>query len=195
MNLGRVSSLTVWLLAVSAASALCACASASAAKASPCTLPIEVALEASARLNPDLDGTPLPTVVRLYQLAALERMEQADFVELWDHPTEVLANDALVARELTLFPGHAQRVQVELRPEVRFLAAMAVVRQPTGTQWRASMPLPESARLCAAYAASGAPSPALTFQFDGYRTEGNSRLLAHEGNAPLPPDVAPEAVQ
>lgn len=193
MNVVRLASLTVWLSALVFAAG--GCASARAAEARPCTLPIEVALEASARLNPDLDGTPLPTVVRLYQLAALERIEQADFDALWDDPKDVLAEDVLASRELTLFPGNTQRLQVELRPDVRFLAAMAVVRQPTGTQWRALMPLPESARMCAAYAASGAPSPALTFQFDGYRAEGSSRLLAHDGNAPLPRDVAPEAAR
>jgi type VI secretion system protein VasD len=185
----RLSCLSVGLLMVSSG-----CAH-ERAEGKPCTLPIEVALEASARLNPDLDGTPLPTVVRLYQLAALERMEQADFQALWDRPTEVLAQDMLAARELTLFPGNAQRVPVQLRPEVRFLAAMAVVRQPTGNQWRALLPLPESARMCAAYAEHGAPSPAVSFQFDGYRAEGSSVLLAHHGRAALPSDVAPEVAK
>jgi type VI secretion system protein VasD len=168
-----------------------ACAT-TAVEARPCTLPIEVALEATARLNPDVDGTPLPTVVRLYQLSALERIEQADFQQLWEHPAEALERDVLATRELTLFPGRSQRVPVALRPDIRFLAAMAVVREPTGNQWRALLPLPESARLCAAYAQRGAPSPAVTFQFDGYRAEGRSALLAPHERAPLPHDVAPE---
>jgi type VI secretion system protein VasD len=186
----NVAILSVGLLLLCAA-----CSGAQRAEAKPCTLPIEVALEASARLNPDLDGTPLPTVIRLYQLSALERMEQADFQTLWDRPSEALATDVLASRELTLFPGHSQRVPIALRPDVRFLAAMAVVRQPTGSQWRALLPLPESASMCGAYKEQGAPNPAITFQFDGYRAEGSSLLLARHGSAALPRDVAPEVVR
>jgi type VI secretion system protein VasD len=189
MNVRPIASLSVGLLMVSVG-----CASSHAQEGKPCTLPIEVALEASARLNPDLDGTPLPTVVRLYQLAGVERIEQADFQALWDRPSEVLDKDVLASRELTLFPGNTQRVPIALRPDVHFLVAMAVVRQPTGNQWRALLPLPESARMCEAYAEHGAPSPAVRFQFDGYRAEGSSVLLSHHGRAPLPRDVAPEEV-
>jgi type VI secretion system protein VasD len=175
------------------ASLVAGCAHASPAEGKPCTLPIEVALRATPRLNPDAQGAALPTVVRLYQLGASERIEQADFAALWEHASDTLAGDLLAARELTLFPGRAQGVQVALRPDVRFLAAVAIVRQPSGSSWRALLPLPESSRMCAAYAAHGAPSPAVQFVFDGYRSEGSSRLLQARDGHVLPTDVAPEA--
>lgn len=150
-------------------------------------------LEASDRLNPDALGAALPTVVRLYQLQAIARIEEADFVDVWQQPEPLLGPDLVASRELTLFPGQSTWLDVPLGPQVRFVAAVAIFRRPTATQWRSIIPLPESSRLCAAYKERGAPRPAFTFRFDHYRAEGRSALLAVPGASPhdLPRDVAP----
>lgn len=161
--------------------------------AAPCTLPTRVRFEASDRLNPDAQGAALPTVVRLYQLQAVARIEEADFVDVWQKPEPALGPDLVASRELTLFPGQSAWLDVPLEPRVRFVVAVAIFRRPTATQWRSIIPLPESSRLCAEYKEQGAPKPAFTFRFDQYRAEGRSALLALPG-APthdLPRDVAP----
>jgi len=176
---------------------LAACASTKApaprVAPSPCTLPAKVRLEASERINPDSNGQALPTVIRIYQMQAINRVEESDFEAIWDTPKEALGDDLVGSRDLTMFPGQAQLIDLPLKPQVRFLVAVAIFRRPTGTQWRAIVPLPESARLCAAYQKKGAPDPAITFRFDQYRVEGRSRLLSAGNDSDLPTDVAPDA--
>jgi len=154
---------------------------------------VRVRLSASERLNPDAEGAALPTVVRVYQLLSSARMEAADFSTIWESPVPALGPDLRAARELTMFPGQSLQVELALEPEVRFLVAVAIFRVPTATQWRSIVPLPDSARMCAAYQHEGAPNPALTFRFDQYRAEGRSRLLTVASAHELPSDVAPSA--
>jgi hypothetical protein len=135
----------------------------------------------------------LPTVVRVYQLLSIARMEEADFVNIWEAPVPTLGPDLLATRELTMFPGQSSWVDVSLKPEVRYLVAVAIFRVPTATQWRSIVPLPDSVRMCAAYQQGGPPSPAVTFRFDHYRAEGKSRLFAAGPTHELPHDVAPTA--
>lgn len=170
-----------------------ACASRPAAPPPrPCTLPATVLLTASERINPDSNGAALPTVVRLYELKAIARVEESDFRAIWEQPKETLGADMLGVQEYTLFPGQSEQVRVALKPETRFLVGVAIFRRPTGSQWRSIIPLPESPRLCRAYAKKGAPSPAISFVFDQYRAEGRSRLLNAGADHDLPSDVAPD---
>lgn len=170
-----------------------ACASRPAAPpARPCTLPAKVRLAATERINPDASGAALPTVVRLYELSAIARVEESDFAAIWEKPKETLGADMLGVQEQTLFPGQSQDLAVSLKPETRFLVGVAIFRRPTGTQWRSIIPLPESPRLCRAYAKKGAPEPAISFEFDQYRTEGRSRLFNAGADHDLPRDVAPD---
>jgi type VI secretion system protein VasD len=132
--------------------------------------------------------------VRLYQLKQPTRMEESDFVAVWETPKEALQEDLVNVQDFTMFPGNYQQVDVTLMPETRFLAGVAIFRRPSGTQWRSILPLPASASLCAAYEKGGAPVPAITYRFDQYRVESRSRLLSSQqqgGEFDLPDDVAP----
>ena len=155
--------------------------------ASPCTLPVAVDVAATDRVNPDEQGAPLPTVVKVFQLTHSARAESADFVQLWER-ADVTIGDQLVQKlELTVFPGKTNRLPVELDPKSRYLVGMAVFRQPTGMQWRTIVPLPASEALCAAYK-DKTPVPAVTLTLDGYRIEARSHLLRADG-VDLPSDV------
>jgi type VI secretion system protein VasD len=187
----RRSRAVALLLASSAASG---CAGGAVAGASaPCTLQARLRLEASERINPDQDGTALPTLVRVYLLQTLARLEAADFVALWSNPDQTLGHDLLGARELTLFPGQVSSLELGLTPETHFVAAVAIYRQPTSTRWRSIVALPESSRSCAAYRERGVPSPALRFSFDRYSVEARSYLLPQDPGSRLPHDVAPSS--
>jgi type VI secretion system protein VasD len=188
---------TSWKCIVSCAW-LVACGSAAPpppTAARPCTLPSKVRLEATDRINPDSNGQALPTVVRLYQLKEIVRVEESDFAAIWERAEETLAESLVQVQEFTLFPGQAQNVDVALGPDTKYLVGVAIFRRPTGTQWRAITPLPASEKLCAAYSDKGAPLPALTFRFDQYRIESRSFLLTSGGEHDLPTDVAPDRVE
>ena len=157
----------------------------------PCALPIRVSLQASERLNPNEHGESLPTSVRVYQLKQAARMEASAFSEVWRAPSAVLVDDLLAVQVVTLFPGQAAELEVALAPDTRFLSGVAIFRQPSGTQWRSILPMPLSPGWCADYAARGSPSPAVTFRFQDYSVESDSRLLSEAGPHTLPVDVAP----
>jgi type VI secretion system protein VasD len=104
--------------------------------------PVEITVEASARLNPDEDGQSLPTSIRLYQLRSPGRLEAAEFDQLYRREKEILADDLLHVDEVTVSPGEKVRKQLVREPGARALAAVAVVRRPSGTAWRAVVELP-----------------------------------------------------
>lgn len=165
-----------------------ACGGSKAPAKAPCPLPATVDIAGTDRLNPDENGQPLPTVVRVLQLTHAVRVEEADFTQLWEQLEQTLGDQLIQKQEVTLFPGKVEHVSIELDPKARYLVGMAIFRQPTGDQWRTILPLPASEQLCATYKEK-VPSPAVDFSLDGYRIEARSHLLRHGGQVDLPSDV------
>lgn len=97
---------------------------------------IHLALEASNSLNADDSGSALPVVVRIYQLKGKDRIERADFVSLWKADREVLGDDILELKEMTIFPGSKVALEVEPLKDSQYLAVVALFRRPDETAWR-----------------------------------------------------------
>jgi len=102
----------------------------------------QVTLAASDRLNPDDQGRALPTVVRLYQLKDLARLETAEFEDIWLRADETLEKDLVKHDEMTLYPGKAEVKTVEVGGDVKFVVAVGLFRKPAGTSWRDVWELP-----------------------------------------------------
>lgn len=102
----------------------------------PVALPLEVEITATDHLNPDERGRPLPTLVRLYQLKSVGKVERAEYDPLYRQPKETLGEDLLQAEELTLSPGETVKRRVERDKAARALAVVAVFRRPNGLSWR-----------------------------------------------------------
>lgn len=109
-----------------------------------CDLPqnIQMVLRGAERLNPNDDGRSLPVVVRIYQLKAITRFEEAEFEAVWHRDREVLADDIIKMEEFYLYP--AQRLPRSFRREAAatHVVAMAIFRHPTGQSWRQIYELP-----------------------------------------------------
>jgi len=127
----------------SALAALALCCSgcslfSSAVATKPCETPPPsyVILKAQPRLNPDDKGISLPTQVRLIQLKETTALEGATFRDLWENDT-FLKEDAVQQLELTLMPGTTSKHWVIRNPKARYLLAIARVRKPLGSTWRA----------------------------------------------------------
>ena len=99
---------------------------------------------ASDRVNLDDEGRALATVVRVYQLKSLSRLENADFEEIWLKADETLADDLVKVEELTLFPTDESTHAVDVGEGVNYLVAVALFRKPAGVSWRAVYELPMS---------------------------------------------------
>jgi type VI secretion system protein VasD len=120
--------------------------------------PIDVTITGDAKMNPDDREQSLPTVVRLYQLRSAGKLENAEFDQLYRQPKDVLGEDLIMVEEVVLAPGTTVRRQVERDRAAKVLAAVAVVRRPSGKTWRAVVDLPPP----------GARAE-IAFVLDGYR--------------------------
>lgn len=104
--------------------------------------PIRLHVEAGPRLNPDDQGRPLPTLVRVYQLGSAARARTVELTDLLRDPKEALGADLLSTEELLLSPGQAVNRSLTREPEARAVLVAAVVRRPTATTWRDVVELP-----------------------------------------------------
>ncbi len=141
-------------------------------------------IEATDRLNPDEDGRPLPTKVRIYQLANIGAMETATFEEIWEHDADTLGDAMLGMDEVWIYPESRMNRQFERNPEANYIVGVAIVRRPTGVSWRTILELPPPAAeaQCAALQANPdappeeQPNVYLAFELDDYQIEGSVRL-------------------
>jgi type VI secretion system protein VasD len=146
------------VLFLSAIALAAACRSSQPAPEAPSPLDLEIA--AGARLNPNDQGQPLPTVVRIYQLRSTGKLERTEFDRLYRQPKEALGEDLLQGEEVTLSPGETMKRRVDRDRGARYVAVVALFRRPTGASWKAVAEL-------------GAPAQGATLKFivDGYRIE------------------------
>jgi type VI secretion system protein VasD len=122
--------------------------------------PIQITIRAASRLNPDEQGEPLPTAVRVYQLKGPTKFEAAEFGDLYDRDKAVLGDDMVQVDELVLAPGQEQSKRVARDKAARFVGVVAVVRRPAGSLWRSIAALPPAGK-----------DTDLAFAVEGYRIE------------------------
>ena len=163
----------------------------SSAKPPTCNLPQQTGLviDGSDRLNPDESGRSLPTIIRIYQLKEISKLEMATFEEIWQKADETLGDTVLAKDELTPYPGRRVVRGFERNPEANYIAAVAIVRRPSGVTWRTIFELPASAAetQCAAQQQDPAtPPPApqavrISLRVEDYRIEGEMTLVSSGG--------------
>lgn len=141
---------------------------------------VSYVVDGDRRQNPDEFGRPLPTIVRIYQLKSVARLELATFETLWRTPAVALGDSLLSVEEMTVYPAARIARTVARVPEARFVVAVAIVRQPAGAVWRAVVPLatPQQEAACASLREADSR---LGFRLEGWRIEESAAAL-------LPPD-------
>ncbi len=102
---------------------------------------VDLSLQGSERLNPDINDRPSPIVLQLIELKNPVAFEHADFFSLYQRPREVLAPDLVAIEELELRPGEERTYKLAADPESRYLAVLAAYRDLPQAQWRIVVPL------------------------------------------------------
>jgi type VI secretion system VasD/TssJ family lipoprotein len=117
--------------------AACAHAKPTIARSS-CVVPddAQLEIEASDRVNQDEDGRSLPTRLRLYQVTDLSRLQRASFDDMWSHPKDTLAETALSAEEIVIYPGQVMVRRFKRDPKAEYMVGVAIFREPEGEGWR-----------------------------------------------------------
>ncbi|MEH6388953.1 type VI secretion system lipoprotein TssJ [Pseudomonas profundi] len=102
---------------------------------------IDLSLESSNKLNPDLNGRPSPVVLHLIELKHPVAFENADFFSIYQHPRETLTPDFVRLEELEMRPGERRNVKFSVAEDSRYLGVLAAYRDLSGGEWRTVIPL------------------------------------------------------
>jgi type VI secretion system protein VasD len=105
------------------------------------TTAVDVTLSAADRLNPDESGSSLPTVFRIHLLGSAAKAEAADYQELYRGAKEALGEDVLASEEVVLSPGETIEKRIVADAPARALLVVGVFRRPSGTSWKAVVPI------------------------------------------------------
>ncbi|MBU1331621.1 MAG: type VI secretion system lipoprotein TssJ [Gammaproteobacteria bacterium] len=107
---------------------------------------LDLTLNGSEQLNPDLNGRPSPIVLRLIELKHPVAFETADFFSLYQRPKEALSPDMVVLEELELRPGEQREMKLSVQPGSRYVGVLAAYRDLPESNWRVVIPLQEKER-------------------------------------------------
>ncbi|TKA92547.1 type VI secretion system lipoprotein TssJ [Halopseudomonas bauzanensis] len=105
------------------------------------TTKLDLTLEGSPRLNPDINDRPSPIVVRLIELRNPVAFENTEFFSLYQRPREVLTPDLVSQEELELRPGDKRSYKLSTQPESRYIGVLAAYRNLPEANWRYVIPL------------------------------------------------------
>jgi type VI secretion system protein VasD len=107
---------------------------------------LDLTLNGSAELNPDLNGRPSPIVLRLIELKHPVAFETADFFSLYQRPKEALTPDMVTLEELELRPGEQRELKLFVQPGSRYVGVLAAYRDLPESNWRLVIALQEQGR-------------------------------------------------
>lgn len=106
---------------------------------------LDLSLQGSDRLNPDLNGRPSPIVIRLIELKHQVAFENADFFSLYQRPKEALSPDLVIQEELELRPGEQRDLKLFVEDGSRYVGVLAAYRDLPESNWRFVIPLQNKA--------------------------------------------------
>jgi type VI secretion system protein VasD len=106
---------------------------------------VEGKITATPTLNADVRSRPSPIVMRVYELAARNAFDTADFVSLYERDKETLAADLVSREEIVLQPGETRDWKKKLAPATKFIAVVAAYREIERANWRTVQPVKQEA--------------------------------------------------
>lgn len=107
-----------------------------------CSSPVlKVGLSSTANINVNDHDEPLPVVVRIYQLSEAHLFEQASFDRLWKNDVLALGETLVMKEELIISPADQRRFAMSRHDQAKYVAAVAIFRNPGEEGWKAIQPL------------------------------------------------------
>lgn len=98
--------------------------------------PVEIEITAATDINPDLNSSPSPVLVRLFFLSARSNFDNASYDVLFSKQDGGLAGEFITVRDILLAPGAEQRLQLEKTDQVMFIGAVAGYRKLDAIRWK-----------------------------------------------------------
>ncbi|VAW74718.1 hypothetical protein MNBD_GAMMA12-3066 [hydrothermal vent metagenome] len=102
---------------------------------------LKVNLFASSNASLDEMGRPLSVIVRVYQLSEARAFATSSFVDLWKNDIKILGREMLSRQEIFIVPNSTRDIQIRKDVNARYIAVVALFRNPVSGRWRAYRPV------------------------------------------------------
>ena len=123
-----------FILTLGAAGLLSACQS-----GPPKPSTVVVNLSGQPGMNPGASGGDRPVTVLLLRLKGAGTLNSADYFALQSSPSGALGGDLVGVDQVTVAPGGTASKTLNFEAEATTLGVVALVRDPTGRNWRSTM--------------------------------------------------------
>jgi len=135
----RLAAATLLFALLGAGAGLFALLAASAGYGQSAALPTVAVLSIAAApdINPGPDGVAAPVSVRIYQLAATDGFQNADFFQLYRDDAALLGAALRGREEIVMTPGQTLRMTEEMKPDARYIGILVAFRAIDQARWRA----------------------------------------------------------
>jgi len=130
-------SILVGLLTFAASMLLSACAGAPP----PEPAALDMQINASVDVNPDMQGRPSPIILHIMELNSTEQFNRLDYMSLTQPSGAALGPELLGKNQLVLQPGESRALPMELNPQTTVIGLVAGYRDIDNATWRTSLPV------------------------------------------------------
>jgi type VI secretion system protein VasD len=134
-NRTAFQSTVIALLAVAIMALLSACAGA------PKREKLDMQVNATTDVNPDMQGRPSPIILHILELSSIEQFNGLDYMSLTQPSGAALGANLLSKNQMVLQPGSNQALPMELNPMTTAIGFIAGYRDIDNAAWRTSVPI------------------------------------------------------
>lgn len=104
---------------------------------------LQLAMQAAKIINPNDEGKPLPTVVRVFQLRGELAIDGLEFESLWEaQDAGELGESFISMEEITMYAEQNEVREIPVEEEATHVVAAGLFRKPASTSWYTSYEIP-----------------------------------------------------
>lgn len=108
---------------------------------SGCGNMVKMDVKSDKDLNSVATGSPLPVVVRIYQLSDDAAFKSAGFRDMWKRDAEILGSALLSSKEIVMQADSKEKITLPLNEKTKFVAGFAIFRNPDTAKWSFVQPV------------------------------------------------------
>jgi type VI secretion system protein VasD len=103
---------------------------------------LTLTVEAAQSINPDVQSSPSPVFLRVYELNSREAFAQADFIELYERDKSALGDTLVQRRQLPrILPGETRAHKLVLDSNTRYVGVLAEFFQYEDSVYKIVVPV------------------------------------------------------
>ena len=129
-------SLSIILLTMAMLGLLTSCAS-----KPPKREDLDMQINATADVNPDMQGRPSPVILHILELNSTEQFNRLDYMSLTQPSGAAMGTEMLGKNQVIMQPGETKTLPMELNPLTTAIGLVAGFRDIDNAAWRKVIPI------------------------------------------------------